>query len=737
MAGPSRNELREIFRDEVADLAEVLENALATLSSDRDARDEDRSAAITEVYRVVHSLKGAARAVDLPAAEALLHEAEGLLGPARYGDRTIAAEVLRVGGIVLDAVRAMHPTLDRGAGPDRPLLERFRQALHGEAAAARETHVPEEPKPEAETRPSTETVRVGATRLDELVVAAEGVSSALARADGSDDHAAISALTTDARTEIGRARLALRPLSGADEALGALDRALGKIAEIGARIGARRTAELREGHGLRAAAEALSSRARALRLARLSSLTPALQRTADGAAQDSGREVVLVFSQFELEVDRRVVEGLREPLLHLVRNAVAHGIEPPDERITHGKARRGRLAISAWLRGRDLEIVIEDDGRGLDPDRLRAAAVRAGHPSALVERIDPYALSFLPGVTTRGEADALAGRGVGLDVVRARIAAMHGRIDVVSSPGRGARFTIHVPADLRMLRAIVARVRDLEIAIVTTAIERLVRIPARELVEIEGRAHLPRPSSVAVATTDGLDGSRANAPVPLADLADVLGVDARAGRGDRSFVVALVIAVAERRIALAVDALVDERELVVAPLGERIRRVPYVAGATVGRDGDVVLVLDAAALLRDAHATSGPLALHEATPSRPRILVVDDSLTTRQLERSILEGAGYEVVLAVDGQQGWELLSAADAAFDAVVSDVEMPRLDGFGLLARARATPALARLPIVLVTALAHDEGRRRAVELGASAYIVKGRFDQGELLDVLEGLL
>jgi two-component system chemotaxis sensor kinase CheA len=335
---------------------------------------------------------------------------------------------------------------------------------------------------------------------------------------------------------------------------------------------------------------------------------------------------------------------------------------------------------------------------------------------------DALALLFEPGFSTRDEVTALSGRGVGLDVVRMRVAQMHGRVEVESDAGRGSRFVLTVPLDLSVMRGVVVRVRDVRAVIVSTVVAGLRRVAESDLRTIEGHLYL----------------DEAGALVPLADLDATLGFPPAAGapRAADARVPCVILAVGERRVAFRVDALLEEREVVVKPLNARVRRAAFVSGAAVFGDGEVVIVLDAADLTRNARPAASAAASGEGPAARRRVLVADDSVTTRQLERTILESAGYDVAVAADGQAAWELLSA-DERFDAVVSDVEMPRLDGFQLLTRVRSTPRLASLPFLLVTALAQSADQQRALDLGASAYVVKSRFDQDELLDTLEQLL
>ncbi|MDP3216333.1 MAG: response regulator, partial [Deltaproteobacteria bacterium] len=571
-----------------------------------------------------------------------------------------------------------------------------------------------------------ETLRVSSARLAGLFAAAEDLASLVARhGDASRNLDSLEQRLLEVRNDLRRAQQQVRAQEsgGADEAARALDRGVVTLQTIVGWVADRRGREDLSWRSLAAAAGDLLTRSRDLRVVPMATLSPLLERAALDAAAGLGRRVEFVMEADLPELDRRVLDGLREPLMHLVRNAVDHGIEGPEARAAAGKAPVGRVRIAAAVAGRDVRVVVEDDGRGIDPDAVLAAA-RARGMDAGVGRTpqDALAVIFEPGFSTRAEVTAISGRGVGLDVVRMRVAQMHGRVEVESERGRGARFTLTVPLDLSVMRGVVVRVRDARAVIVSTVVAGLRRVAASELRTLEGHLYLEH------------DG----ALLPLADLDETLGFApaTATARPDGARAPCVILAVGERRVAFRVDALLEEREVVVKPLNARVRRSAFVSGAAVFGDGEVVIVLDAADLTRIARpaASGDPGARPRA--ARRRVLVVDDSVTTRQLERTILESAGYHVTVAADGQAAWDLL-AADERFDAVVSDVEMPRLDGFQLLSRVRSTARLAGLPVLLVTALAQPADQQRALDLGASAYVVKSRFDQDELLETLEQLL
>jgi two-component system, chemotaxis family, sensor kinase CheA len=415
-----------------------------------------------------------------------------------------------------------------------------------------------------------------------------------------------------------------------------------------------------------------------------------------------------------------VAERLKDPLLHLVRNAVDHGIETPAERAAAGKPAAGSITISAALKGAQVEIAITDDGRGIDRQRIREEARARGLPESGEDR-DLLALVFHPGLSTARALTAVSGRGVGLDVVKSQVIALHGTVGLESVAGVGTTFTLTVPLTITLIRALLVKSAGRTFAVATTQVMALRRLIAREVRNVGGREVL--------ATTHGL--------LPLVSLAEGLGLPApRRDRGQGGFVV--LVEAGTSRVAFVVDELLAEQDLVVTGLGRRLRRVPYFAGCALMEDGDIALILSAAELAENAllAPTRRPLIAAAAPEvARKRLLVADDSVTTRTLEKAILEEAGYEVRLAADGHQAWRILQKE--TIDLVVADVEMPGMDGFTLTETLRHSAGLRRIPVVLVTSLSSDRDRARGLEAGANAYIVKSGFDRKSLLEAVGQLL
>jgi len=454
-----------------------------------------------------------------------------------------------------------------------------------------------------------------------------------------------------------------------------------------------------------------------MRLVSLSSLESALALAIRDAALRTNKDVHLTLNAAGVQVDRRVLEALRSPLIHLVRNAVDHGIEAPSARTAAGKPGRGRISIRVASRGEIVDLVLEDDGAGIDVARVKQEAVSRGLVSESdAENLGPEALLGLlsrPGFSTRARANELSGRGIGLDVVFKAVRELGGSVALESEPGRFTRFTLTVPVSMLTTRVLFVRADGRPFALPLSSVEGTTRVGESDFFTLDDKLCV------------SVGGSSAR----VFRLA--------AGKGEAGKIEgkcpAVTLASPQGKLAVIVDEVLGEEEVVVRPLGPPVRHVRGVVGTTLADSGAVVVVLNSAEVLELGTAPA-PAARRESR-SRANVLVVDDSITTRTLERHILERNGHAVRLASDGQEALALLRTQ--RFDIVVADVEMPRLDGIGLVRAMREDPALEPIPVILVTSRDAESDRRRGLAAGAQAYIVKGRFDQDVLLATIRELL
>jgi two-component system, chemotaxis family, sensor kinase CheA len=446
-----------------------------------------------------------------------------------------------------------------------------------------------------------------------------------------------------------------------------------------------------------------------MRTAPLSSITSPLPRAIRDLAAAAGKEVDLVLTGVETQLDRALLDGLHDTLVHLLRNALAHGIELPQERERVGKPRRGRLALHAEPRGGQVAIEVRDDGRGVAAEAL-AEAARCG---SLVDVLAEAGFSTADGVSE------VAGRGVGLDAVKRQVESVGGSLAIDTEPGAGTRTTLLLPVSLALLRVLIvcrgAQRFGLPLANVAEvrAVEQVMVLGGRPSIQVHDRC------------------------LRLADLALALGMESSELPGVPR---ALVVEAAGARIALACDRVLGEEEVVVKPLGPALAGVPGYLGATILDDGAVVLILDPAQLVRrtadDSAALRADVANQRKAREAPKVLVVDDQFTVRELQRSILRAAGYRVEVAPDGREALARLSAP-GGFDLVVTDLQMPEMGGLELLAAIRADPERSSLPVIVVTSHGSEEDRKRGAQAGADAYIVKDEFDQQALLETVERLV
>jgi two-component system chemotaxis sensor kinase CheA len=741
------------FREEAAEHLQRIASLLLALE-----QDPQNPETLRELFRAAHTLKGGARMVGLGTIGDLAHRMEDVLDELRRG--MVAADH-QVMNVLLQAHDALQALLGADGDPARAGIdvaalmqrlddERTRlQAAAGNAApasaqpAAHEREVPcrcmplgrtevadgphghaHEParrtiKPPADktSAPSLAaplTIRVPVASIDRVLTLA---SALMVRWRGE------SAILEDVQELIyeleealserdtGSPAVLLRRLSGLQSCLAGRLNQLAQVQQTAARELADLHYELEQ-----------------LSLQPLAILFGRFHRHVRDMAQMLDKQVRLVTEGEALRLDRRVIQILYEPLLHLVRNAVAHGIEPPHERRARGKPVEGTVTLSAYQVGDRAILEVADDGAGIDVARLLDAAVRkraiTPEQAAQLSPREVLELIYLPGLSTSEHVGELSGRGVGMDIVRAAIEALNGYISIYTQPGLGTRFALEVPLMLAMSRALVVRAAALFFAIPSPVIDGILEVDMAALGTVQGRSVIE------------FDGR----PVPLVALQDVLGlcVEAPAEPGNQLRPAVVLRGAHEQRIAFLVDELVDQESIVTKPLPRLLGRIPFIAAATTLPTGEPAFLLDTRRLVD--RALPGTLVRRELEPARPasqparRVLVVDDSLTSRELERSILEAAGYVVETAVDGVEGLERLSRQ--SFDAVVCDVEMPRLDGIALTQAIRKDARLKHLPVILVTSLERAEDRRRGLEAGAQAYITKGAFDQDALLETLARL-
>ncbi|MDO9108425.1 MAG: hybrid sensor histidine kinase/response regulator, partial [Coriobacteriia bacterium] len=464
-----------------------------------------------------------------------------------------------------------------------------------------------------------------------------------------------------------------------------------------------------------------------LRMLPVSTVFQAFPRAVRDLAHSFKKDVELVIEGGDTELDKKVLEEINDPLVHIMRNAVDHGIESPEERIAAGKSPSGTIRMAARQEGDHIVIEVSDDGAGIDPERVKAAAVRKGYISeAEANSMSPREaiyLIFEKGFSTNAIITEISGRGVGMDVVREFIVEkLKGSLDVQSELGQGSSFRLTIPLTLAIIRALMLRVGDQVYAMPTASIAETMRIAPTEIMKVEGREVIRRQRRT----------------IPLVPLGDILGVTHSLHEGAK--IPIATISFSGHRMGFMVDALVGEQQIVIKPLGTHLLKVDNVAGVTILGAGEVVPILNIPDLMANARhragqRTGGQVAVKEHSGPR-KILICEDSFTTRELERSIFEAAGYEVEVAMDGAMGLAKLREG-LEVDAVVSDVQMPNMTGFELTRAIKSDAGLRDIPVIIVTSLERDEEKAEGIDAGADAYITKSVFNQDTLLDTVERLI
>ncbi|MEL6927602.1 MAG: response regulator [Cyanobacteria bacterium J06600_6] len=442
-------------------------------------------------------------------------------------------------------------------------------------------------------------------------------------------------------------------------------------------------------------------------------------------ARQLGKEVEFIIEGGDTKADKRILEEIKDPLLHLIRNAIDHGIETPAERVANGKPNTATLILRGYQTGNSVGIEISDDGRGLNIDSIAQTAVkrqvRTEAEIALMTESEIQSLIFASGFSTRNKITELSGRGVGLDVVRTNVEKLKGTIQVNSDLGQGCKFQVRLNTSLATTKVLILEVTETLYALPLEFIQTMITLTPQELYEIEGK------------TTVNFE----DRPLSVTSLASLLKLPESENKRQKNYLSCIVLQVGSDRFGVLVDNLVDRQDIVLKPQSKLLKRVPNISGATILGNGAVCMILNPSDLLHSLRNGSWQSVVPrvEQAISKNRLLLVEDSIIIRTQMERLLRGRGYNVTIAENGLLGLQQVQTQE--FDVILSDVEMPQMTGLEMTAAIRNDSQYDRLPIVLITTLASPEDKLRGQKAGANAYLTKGDFNQQLLFETLEQLI
>ncbi|MGR8929611.1 MAG: hybrid sensor histidine kinase/response regulator [Gammaproteobacteria bacterium] len=726
-------ELKKLFKAESEEHLAKLDAGLLRL--EKTPTDQEL---LEEIFRESHSLKGASRMLGLNRIESTAHGLESIFNAARKGEAPLTP----------DTIEQMNAKL-------ADLRQRVRDALGDESHPQQASTGTEPPKPLASLPEDPSATSPVEEVADQRVCTAQSKTTAAVTTTIAEEHFQIETVRVETRkldellTQVGELsviqgqvqhRLMLmeelleewtildRTRRIATEGI-AVDRQKETdcMARLGQLLKRARDAFYDDTARLESTVHLLEDQVGSLRLMPLSTLFSLFPRMVRDLAKDQNKSVELIVTGGDITVDKRILEEMKDPLMHLLRNAIDHGIESAEERTQLGKPRTATLRMSARKEEAGVLLEISDDGRGLNPQTIRQQARHRGLlDEALLSEMTEQQLQqliFTSGFSTSAAVTELSGRGVGLDVVRVNVEHLKGSINLDSVVGRGLTIQLRLPFSLATTRLLLTRISERYYGIPVEYIRTSCRVHSEDIFLLEGHAAIL------------LDGE----PVIVSALADLLEIAETAGESD--VMACVILRLDHDHLGLLVDDLPGEEEVVLKPMCAPLKRVRNLSALAMLGNGAICPVLNPADLYQSAkkkfafNVRSYEKPKTNRNSKRPAILLAEDSALIRAMEKRILEDANYEVVTAVDGLDALNLINSRP--FAALVSDVVMPNMDGLTLTARIRAIPRYQALPVILVTSLASDEDKKRGLDAGASAYIPKPTFDQRTLIQTLERLV
>ncbi|MDF9409182.1 MAG: Gliding motility regulatory protein [Pelotomaculum sp. PtaB.Bin013] len=753
--------LRSLFKIEAEERLKAMSAGLLELEKTPDA--ESQNAVVEAIFREAHSLKGAARAVNMTDIETICQSLESVLAVLKRKAINPSPGLFDKLHNAVDTINKLLSTAEGGQVLITTLIQQLADLETGKQSGSTQTeeHLPKLKRNIPTAQPGNNyflspiigndtagqaepsivdkqvvsgTVRISTEKLDSLLLQAEEMLSIKLTMDR---HAAdlrnIQDILGYWDKECDKNHPGMQTDKNNlqfDKLMEFLDRNQNCLRLLESKVKTMIKLAEHDRRSIGAVVDNFQKDIRKALMLPFSSLLSTFPMMIRDLSRAQNKEVELILHGSEIEIDKRILEDIKDPFIHLLRNCIDHGIETPEERERSKKARCGKITVTiSQLSGHKVEILVSDDGIGINLDRVIESAINKGilteKECDKLSKQEALALIFQSEVSTSPIITDISGRGLGLAIVREKVEQLGGVITVETQPQNGSSFRMIIPVTLATFRGILVRVSEQLFIIPSINVDKVTRIKQDEIKTIENKEII----------------SLKGCAFSFVRLADVLELALQENKNNSlGYIPVLLLGTAEKRIAFAVDEIVCEQEVLVKSLGKQLSRVRNISGATVLGSGKVVPVLNVPDLLRSTikikNATfETASATGIAGLNKKSILVVEDSITSRMLLKNILESSGYSVKTAVDGIEALTALKTED--YDLVVSDVEMPRMNGFELTSRIRMDKKYAWLPVVLVTGLDSREDRERGIDAGADAYIVKSSFDHGNLLEVINKLI
>ncbi|MBI3794911.1 MAG: hybrid sensor histidine kinase/response regulator [Nitrospinae bacterium] len=729
------------FCDEASDHLKKIGDGLLKLE-----KDQNDAETMNQIFRSAHTIKGSARMLGLSKISEVSHKLEDALEAVKKGELKLAQWQFSAIFSSLDALSAVVADVRKNhndSGFDNEaVIKSLVAALKGEeppTPAAKQESRPEPsvpppptiaekpPRPEPQEQKKAavqedETLRINASKLDETIkIMGEIIASqSRLKEHGNALEELIKAMRRAIESLPERAGTSAQEQAEYEDAKGALMAALNAERLF---LGGYKNDVAYQS----ILTDQLMERGARLRMLPLSTIFDSFHRYVRDIAVSINKSVELKITGGDTELDKKIIENIGDPLMHMIRNCIDHGLETPEARKKAGKPAAGAITIAAGHEGGAVFIHVSDDGDGIPLEKIKQKAVekRIHTPEALeqLSEAEIINLIFRPGFSTSTFITDISGRGVGMDVVRQNIVEkLKGSISVTTAEGKGTDFHITLPLTLAIMRVFLVSAANTVFGIMVASVEEVMKIRKTDVIAVVDKR--------AIRLREQL--------VPLVDLSALVGMSVKGSGSSEDLNVVVLISSGEK-LAVVVDAMISEEDMEIKPLPSHLKKVPLISGVAMTGKNEIALVINTPRLfsasknVKEAEQVAG--AGKTGGEREINILVVDDSVNTRDIEKSILESYGYKVNVAADGMEAFE--KAQNFNYDLVVTDVEMPILDGFSLTEKLRKDANYKHTPIIIVSSRDKDEDKRKGVQAGANAYIIKGSFDQSNLLDTVRTLL